>query len=300
MRNLARFKIHCIAAALLAALPLSAFAQHGVLAVAASGINPEYTLPVYAAAATSQPDAASFPGSPTPRLPTGVPGEDREVSWRKLPLNILHDQKDLWLFPLQLGRGRHLLPALFITGGTAAFLATDPQVMPHFRKTTDFHNFNRVFSGTSTNVAMAAVPAVFYAAGLLRKDSYAQSTALFAGEAVVDSTILMVVTKAITRRARPTERPIAGPYNDTFFHTNSSALGTGSSFPSGHSLTAFSIATVFARRYRDHRWVPYVAYAAATAIAFSRVTTGAHFPADVFLGASLGYVIARYDVLRGQ
>ena len=68
------------------------------------------------------------------------------------------------------------------------------QVMPHFRKTTDFHDFNRVFSGTSTNVAMAVVPAVFYAASLIRKDSYAQSTALFAGEAVVDSTILMVVT----------------------------------------------------------------------------------------------------------
>ncbi|MEQ1472905.1 MAG: phosphatase PAP2 family protein [Candidatus Acidiferrum sp.] len=289
-----------MACAVLAVLPLSAFAQQRVVTAAASGINPEYTLPAYSSARASPADAASFPAPAAPQSSNQVPGEDREVSWRKLPLNILHDQKDLWLFPLELGRGRHLLPALFITAGTATFLATDPQVMPHFRKTTDFHDFNRVFSGTSTNVAMAAVPAVFYAAGLLCKDSYAQSTALFAGEAVVDSTILMVVTKAITRRARPTERPIAGPYNDTFFHTNSSALGTGSSFPSGHSITAFSVATIFARRYRDHRWVPYVAYAAATAIAFSRVTAGAHFPADVFLGSSLGYVIARYDVLRGQ
>jgi len=36
------------------------------------------------------------------------------------------------------------------------------------------------------------------------------------------------------------------------------------------------------------------------AIAFSRVTTGAHFPADVFVGSALGFVIARYDVLQGQ
>jgi membrane-associated phospholipid phosphatase len=65
-------------------------------------------------------------------------------------------------------------------------------------------------------------------------------------------------------------------------------------------MMAFSVATVFARRYHDHRWVPYVAYAAASAIAFSRITTGAHFPADVFWGASPGYVIARYDVLHGH
>jgi membrane-associated phospholipid phosphatase len=300
MSHLRRFQIHCIAVIVLALLPLSAFAQERVLAVAAGGINPEYALPVYTAPKTPFADAPSLPGSPVPRSSNQDPGEDREVSWRKLPLNILHDQKDLWLFPLELGRGRHWLPALFISGGTAAFLATDPQVMPHFRKTTDFHDFNRVFSGTSTNVAMAVVPAVFYAASLVRKDSYAQSTALFAGEAVVDSTVLLVVTKAITRRERPTDRPVAGPYNDTFFNSSASFLGKGTSFPSGHSITAFSIATIFARRYRDHRWVPYVAYAAATAIAFSRVTTGAHFPSDVFLGSSLGYVIARYDVLRGQ
>jgi membrane-associated phospholipid phosphatase len=43
-----------------------------------------------------------------------------------------------------------------------------------------------------------------------------------------------------------------------------------------------------------------LAYAAASAIAFSRVTTRAHFPADVFVGSALGFVIAGYDVLHGQ
>jgi membrane-associated phospholipid phosphatase len=58
------------------------------------------------------------------------------------------------------------------------------------------------------------------------------------------------------------------------------------------------VATVFARRYRQHRWVPYVAYGLASVISFSRVTTGAHFPSDVFIGAALGYAIARFDVVR--
>ena len=78
------------------------------------------------------------------------------------------------------------------------------------------------------------------------------------------------------------ELPVNGPYNDTFFHSNGSIFGKGTSFPSGHAMMAFSVATVFARRYHDHRWVPYVAYAVAGAIVVSRVTTGAHFPADVF------------------
>jgi membrane-associated phospholipid phosphatase len=284
------------------------------LIAASNGINPDYSLPAPSTSdknfttpsfANSEKSFSenTFPAAVPARLParsTQNPGDDRDVSWRKLPMNILHDQKDLWLFPLQLARGRHWLPALFIVGSTAVFIATDPQTMPHFRQTTDFHDFNRVFSSTSTGVAMAVVPAVFYAVSLMRHDSYDQKTVLFAGEAVVDDTVLMVVTKAITRRQRPTELPVAGPYNDTFFHSNGSIFGKGTSFPSGHAMMAFSIATIFARRYHEHRWVPFVAYAAASAIAFSRVTTGAHFPADAFFGASIGYVIARYDVLRGQ
>jgi membrane-associated phospholipid phosphatase len=60
------------------------------------------------------------------------------------------------------------------------------------------------------------------------------------------------------------------------------------------------IATVFARRYQSHRWVPWVAYGVAGTIGFSRITLQAHFPADVFLGAALGYSISRFVVLRGQ
>jgi membrane-associated phospholipid phosphatase len=317
-----RFKSYCLAATVCCLwLPGSGFAAQQAsvpIAISAtahvsdlsaenksSGINPAYALPDYPASLPSSSEssssaAANSASSPLPRPSKENPGADREVSLRKLPMNFLHDQKDMWLFPLELGQGHHWLPALFITGGTAVFIVTDPQTMPHFRQTTDFHGFNQVFSTTGTGAAIAVVPAVFYGVSLLRHDSYDQGSALFAGEAVADDAVLMVVMKAIARRARPTEFPVAGPYNDTFFHSNSSFFGKGTSFPSGHALMAFSVATVFARRYKEHRWVPYLAYAAASAIAFSRITTGAHFPSDVFVGSALGFVIARYDVLHGQ
>ena len=65
-------------------------------------------------------------------------------------------------------------------------------------------------------------------------------------------------------------------------------------------MMSFSIATIFARRYREHRWVPYVAYGVAAAISFSRISTGAHFPSDVLFGAATGFAIARFSVLHGQ
>ena len=318
MVYLGRFKRHCLAAiACFISMPAIAFAeQPGVVRTTDSvsernaenvntGINPDYALPDYPVAenplsASSSSNAAGPASFPLPRPSKEDPGGDREVSLRKLPVNFLHDQKDMWLFPFELGKGRHWLPALFITGGTAVFIATDTDTMPHFRQTTDFHGFNRVFSTTATGAAIAVVPAVFYGVSLLRHDSYDQGSALFAGEAVADDAVLMVVMKAITRRARPTEFPVTGPYNDTFFHSTSSFFGKGTSFPSGHAMMAFSVATVFARRYKEHRWVPYLAYAVASAIAFARVTTGAHFPSDVFVGSALGFVIARYDVLHGQ
>jgi membrane-associated phospholipid phosphatase len=44
--------------------------------------------------------------------------------------------------------------------------------------------------------------------------------------------------------------------------------------------------------------LPYVAYTLATAISFSRITTGAHFPSDVSFGAAAGFAISHFDVLR--
>jgi membrane-associated phospholipid phosphatase len=228
-----------------------------------------------------------------------VPGyAEREATLRTLPKNLLQDQKDLWLFPVKLAQGHHWLPAALIVGATAALIATDPKTMPHFRQTNGFSGFNSAFSGNTGAGIIAAVPAAFYVAGLIRKNSYDQSSALLAGEAVADDAVLMVVMKSITRRQRPDEIAVNGNYSDTFFQSHKSFLGISSSFPSGHAMMSFSVATVLARRYRQHRWVPYVAYGLASVISFSRVTIGAHFPSDVFLGAALGYAIARFDVVR--
>jgi membrane-associated phospholipid phosphatase len=223
---------------------------------------------------------------------------DLEVSWRKMPARFLHDEKDMWLFPTKLGKAKNWIPTAIIVGGTAAFIKEDPPLERKVRQTNIFSDYNKVLKSSISGGLITVIPVGFYAVSLIRHDTYGQGTALLAGEAVANDAVLMIVLKAITRRARPSEFPPNGLYNDTFFATHNSVLGKGSSFPSGHAMMAFSVAEVFAQRYKHHKWVPYVAYTLATAISFSRVTTGAHFPSDVFIGAATGFAIAHFDVLR--
>src|ERR1700687_4410903 len=226
--------------------------------------------------------------------------EEREVSWRTLPRYFLHDQKDIWLFPVQLAKGRHWLPTLAITGVTAGLIVADPHVMPYFRSHAGrLDDLNDIFDAPITTAETIALPASLMLAGYIRHDQYAVSTALLAGEAYADSAIVDLGLKAITRRKRPGDVPPGAPFTDTFFSGGKSPF-KGSSFPSGHAAGVFSVATVVACRYQHRRWVPWLAYGFATAISFSRVTTLAHFPSDVFLGAALGYTITRYQVLSSR
>jgi membrane-associated phospholipid phosphatase len=133
--------------------------------------------------------------------------------------------------------------------------------------------------------------------GYARHDPYQVGTALLAGEAYADAAVVDLAIKAVTRRKRPSDVAPGAPFTDTFFSGGKSPF-KGSSFPSGHAAGAFAVATVVATRYHTHRWVPWAVYGFATAVSLSRITTSAHFPSDVFLGAALGYGITRYQVLR--
>jgi membrane-associated phospholipid phosphatase len=253
-----------------------------------------FACPPLRAQATPQAVTAN---DPTPQSSTPAVAE-REVSYRTLPRNFLQDQKDIWLFPLRLAKGHQWLPTLAVTGVTAALIVADPHDTPYFRRAARFESFNDAFSGRITAAEIAIAPAAFLLVGHFRHDSYAEKTALLAGEAYADSAIVDVVMKVATRRLRPSDIPPAGPFSDTFFRSHVSPTGINTSFPSGHAAAAFAVATVFAHRYRHHRWAPWVAYGAASLISFSRVTNQAHFPSDVFLGATLGFMISEFAVLR--
>ncbi len=243
---------------------------------------------------TSNGTSTSKSASVQPSLNTS----ERPISWKEIIPNIIQDQKPIWLFPTKAVRGQHLKPTAGIILATAGLVALDPHTQPYFRRTNSFHTFNNAFSGTHTALGTTLVPLAFYGVSLARKDSYGQHTALYVAEAVADSEILTTVMKNVDRRLRPAEIPPDGDFTHTWFKAHGSVWRGLGSFPSGHSIAAFSVATVFADRYRKHRWVPYVAYGLAGLVGFSRVPRNSHFPSDVFMGAALGYVIAHNVTLR--
>ena len=230
--------------------------------------------------------------------PPSQQAEEQPVSWKGIAPNILHDQKTIWTFPFHAAKGEHWKPTLALTGAVVGLVALDPVEASYFRRTTAFNQFNRICSSTNVAVGTALVPLSFYGLSLVRKDTYGHHTALLAGEAVGDSVILTAVMKDVDGRLRPSNFAPNGDFDDSWFRAHGTLISGRGSFPSGHTIAAFSVATVFADRYRNHRWVPWVAYGLAGVVGFSRVSLSAHFPSDVFAGAALAYVISHYVVLR--
>lgn len=63
------------------------------------------------------------------------------------------------------------------------------------------------------------------------------------------------------------------------------AILTGRSFPSGHTADNFAAAAVLTLFYRRRGWIYFLV---ATAVGYSRIYTGSHWPSDVLASAFLG------------
>ncbi len=144
---------------------------------------------------------------------------------------------------------------------------------------------------TSTNIAnactygTAAVAGGIYVTGLFTHDEHAQRIGVLSAEAAIDSFLLYGSMKLIFNR----QRPYMGNGDGKFFAGNFSS----GSFPSGHATFAWTLASVVAHEYP--KWqVQLAMYSMATAVSTTRVTGGQHFPSDVFVGSTLGFLVGRY------
>ncbi len=84
----------------------------------------------------------------------------------------------------------------------------------------------------------------------------------------------------------PRPRLFFEPGQYLFFVDNVS-LANNSSFPSGHTATAFAIAMVMILMIKNKKWqIPVLA--AAVLVGFSRIYLAQHFLMDVLIGAVIG------------
>ena len=95
----------------------------------------------------------------------------------------------------------------------------------------------------------------------------------------VTSALVNLAIKPIGQRRRP-DRAGAGVPG-----VRQVRMPDSTSFPSGHSASAFAFATAISR---DEPWAALGAGFLAATVAYSRVHTGVHYPGDTVIGSLIG------------
>jgi membrane-associated phospholipid phosphatase len=231
---------------------------------------------LFSAAVNSQSQTPSPSPSPAPQ-PSATPTLEKQFF-----KNILHDQKAIWTSPLHLGGSdaRWLAP---LGVGAAALIATDQSTGDEIAESQKQLNASRIVSYAGSGYGAGGVALTFYLFGRAKHDDRARETGLLGAEALIDSAIVVTALKEITQRSRP----LSGISRSDFFDG-------GSSFPSGHSTAAWSLATVIANEYHDRPLVQITAYGIASAVSVARFTGQKHYLSDVLVGSAMGYGIGRY------
>lgn len=106
-------------------------------------------------------------------------------------------------------------------------------------------------------------------------------------EAFVDSVIVNYAIKGVTARERPDQNDGQGRF-----------WKGGQSFPSGHAMNSFAVATAVARNKNCPRWLAITSYSVATFVSLSRWGARKHFPSDILVGGVLGGLIGDYVARR--
>ncbi|HEY6351178.1 MAG TPA: capsule assembly Wzi family protein [Candidatus Angelobacter sp.] len=206
---------------------------------------------------------------------------DTSMSIKKVILNLPGDQKRIWTSPFHL-HARDSAWLLPLAATTGVLIGSDRHSMARERSTTNAVNLSTNISNGGL-AALISLPAVMYTFGSLQGSPKARETGLLSGEALVNSLIVDEALKAVFERQRPTLTDGSGHFFQTF---------SNASFPSGHSILSWTVASVISHEYPGGL-TSILAYGVATAVSVSRVTARQHFPADVVVGAALGWLIGR-------
>ncbi len=231
---------------------------------------------------TAQPDA--------PQAQAGAQAPDNDkTTLRNVPLNLLKDQEGIWTSPLRIRESNAIVPVTLVLA-TTVLITTDHQVMSSSKLQNTSLNNEATTASTGLLGGFVALPVAMYGLGYLKHDDHATETGILGGEAMLNGLAVSEVMKFVSLRERPTIDSAKG----RFFQTS---VGSNSSFPSNHSVIAWSSAAVVASEYGGPL-TQVTAYGLATGVSLTRVLGRDHFPSDVFVGSAVGWLIGRYVVHR--
>jgi len=201
---------------------------------------------------------------------------------KRLARNIGQDQKRIWTSPFRITR-KNARWWLTFGAATGLLIATDSRTSRQLPNTADQVAFSRHVSQVGAVYTLIPTACGLYLSGLLAHDAKLRETGLLGGEALADALIVSEVLKFAAGRQRPLEADGGGH----FFHA-------GTSFPSGHAIESFALASVISHRYGNRKAVAVLAYGLAGLVSASRFSARKHFASDILAGGAMGWFIGRH------
>ncbi len=256
-----RFLKQCFAAFLIFSIVLPAFAE-------SDGQTPAPATDT--AAPNAQPDREKQAASPVTLNKEYVQGY-----WT--------DFKDIVTSPARWDKWDWITAAL-VTGASVALYENDTKIQTWVldNKTRTSEKIGDDVTQVGSGYLTVGVVGGMYLYGEVAEDSKAVETALLS----VESFALTGVFVQVIKRTAGRHRPYTGDPYDTW--GGPSLASSNDSFPSGHSSSAFAVASVIALEY-DNYVVPPLAYGVAAITGYNRMQHNAHWASDVFVGAAIGY-----------
>jgi len=204
--------------------------------------------------------------------------------------DIGHDQAGIWTSPLRIAP-RDAIWLLPFAGATGVAIHYDAQAQQNLGIDKSRIDSSNTISAFGSPYATFGGAAGLYFLGLGTHNEHLAETGRLGAEAVADASLVVEALKLATNRERPNE----GNGQGGFWPHGTRSYELDGAFPSGHAAASWALARVIASEYPS-KPVQFAAYAFALAISASRVTSRQHFPSDVLVGGTFGYLIGGYVV----
>jgi len=240
--------------------------------------------------------AQNLPPAPAPRgVPTaqGLPSapEQQQCDLNRLMVCVKHvaeDEKGIVLSPLHAPAEDlfWIVPFGVATGVSIHYdtdairdLGVNPSREDKFNKLSDYAGLYGPFAAAGAG----------YFAGRVKHDDYLKETAVLSAEAMADAGILDEAMKYALDR----EYPLAHNARGGFWPGGPKNWPNNPSMPSEHTMNVWAFAHVVAGQY-DGIATKSLVYGVATTVSVSRVLARQHFPSDVVVGSTFGWLIGGY------
>ena len=203
--------------------------------------------------------------------------------------DFLNDQKGIWTSPFRIKPhdAEWLLP---IAAATAVSIRYDADTINTLGQSRSRDIISRRLTDIGSPYSLVGFAATAYLIGHFTHNENARETGVLSAEALIDTAIVTEVVKYATDR----ERPFIGTGRGRFYPDGYQTFTGGPAMPSGHAASAFAVAKIISDETRGHTWLHLGLYALAATIGAARITGHEHFPSDVIVGGTFGYLIGGY------